>query len=294
MRVQHIAHRWTLMPLLIAALASCGPRKKTDIESARSDQTTPESYRSQEHRQSDLVRNPTQSAQVAAELQYETSLQRSETVAAGDNQNRTFQLASIGVGERFLSPLQLTMSTAQHFNLSSRWKAPRDCQATISHQSVCDEQRSTCQCTNKAEQDFCIPAMESLDDLYCKLGGESRQSASYLGPQFTAGDLIILWQAALDICSLSKLEESLTARHVGVGFNQQKIRIAEDLVVKFLGTTPSSDFGRVESDFIYSQILAPLDSPGEPTFLESNPRELLEKFSATCTYLVTHSRQVRY
>ena len=217
---------------------------------------------------------------------------------AGDSQaigGSILNLAIVPAAPSVVMPLTLVRTLAAEFNVSSFWEPPRFCDAIPT---------SFAKCVDPAEKPYCDFVVSRLTKLYCALGGESRDQASYTGASITSGDLLLLWNTALNICSFQDTTAtapggylSVTAARLGVSYNQLKRDIAYRLVTKFLGYNSSDARAATEVSFIMNTLFMPSGNTGGNRFdgsTDAGMKELLIKFSQACSYLVMHERQLIY
>lgn len=210
---------------------------------------------------------------------------------------QTFRLAVLPARKRSLPPQLIVRSTAQFFHLNVLWVPPAVC--TAAGMAV-----RASQCTDAAKEDFCKGGLLALNKLYCGLGGSSREEASYLGARFTAGDVVVLFQAAATICSMKNPDAdvvgnilSLAGKELGHGYNKSKALIADQMITRILGIPADSGDGLAEFEFITNELFGPTVNAQTELFTGDTAlgrRELFEKFSRACTYLVTHPRLMTY
>ena len=204
-------------------------------------------------------------------------------------------LAIVPSAPSVVTPLTLVRTLAAEFNVSPYWDPPR----------FCDSVPTTfAKCANLAEKPYCDFVVFRLTQLYCDLGGESRDQASYIGASITSGDLLLLWNTALNICSFQDVTAtapggylSVTAARLGVSYNQLKRDVAYRLVTKFLGYNSADARAATEVSIIMNSVFMPSANAGGNRFDGSTDvgmKELLVKFSQACSYLVMHERQLIY
>jgi hypothetical protein len=132
-----------------------------------------------------------------------------------------------------------------------------------------------------------------LNQLYCQLGGESREISSFLGSRLSTGDLVLLWQFALNVCFfMEKDGAGQTATRLGVNVQGSKGENAKKLISNFLALSELEMEFSVERDFLMNEIFISSEGSGAGVFVDNE--QVVEQFGAACVYLTTHPKQTIY
>lgn len=191
-----------------------------------------------------------------------------------------------------IPPMMLVRSLAQYYGLQDLWTPPRDNVLRTNYP----------ECTNAATKFFCAFTLSKLDELYINLGGESRDVTSTAETQMTAGDFVLIYKLAAQVCTLKSDGSSgvpsgsnETAARLGISVGQTREKIADALLKKFLGAQLRSQEGEVEKRFLLDELMV---SGGQAvsTYPDTEAgRALLHRhFSAACVYLMIHPWQAIY
>ena len=227
-----------------------------------------------------------------------TTKEESTVSSNQETTSTTLNLAVIDPAPKILTPALLTRSTAQIFNLGQEWKAIRDC-SDLSH-----NMETQCKNGTGNQKKFCVKALPILNQLYCSMGGEAKQQAAYLGHKESHGDIINLWQAALDICSLRTPDvepsgetpsilnfvASDIANHSPLLYatSEEAVeQISKRMVARYLNMSNSEAEASGEIEFLMSDIFGDADI--------SNDADVFTKhYAAACAYLITYPSRLAY
>ena len=163
------------------------------------------------------------------------------------------------------------------------WEPPSSCSSDAGTYDSCD---------GVTDSDYCNGVYMELNQLYCQLGGESREISSFLGSRLSTGDLVLLWQFALNVCFREKDAKGQTATRLGVNDKGSKGENAKKLISNFLALSELEMEFSVERDFLMNEIF--ISSEGSEAGVFVNDEEVIQQFGAACVYLTTHPKQTIY
>lgn len=202
-------------------------------------------------------------------------------VEATSSDGQNFNLSLLNPKLKFVSPVILATSLAQQFGINN-WRPPASCDKVVDTQFPCQG----------AEAPYCKKVWNEITaNLFCKMGGEGRETRNFAGATFTSGDLVLLWQVGNAICSYNAGDGvNATSVRMGIGPGQTKMQVAQTLASVFHSVL-SPEQQTAEKQFIYDTFLF---LTGDASGNFSQASEMQTRFTNACLYSVIAQHQWQY